>query len=74
MMEQVVFQLRVNQRVNTPNGPGIVQGRMVEDGETIILVSHDPKNPAVSAAVREKFITGIWVLQRYPLAQIQPMT
>ena len=69
-MDQVIFQLRVNQTVNTPNGPGIVQGRMEEDGETIILVSHDPKNPLVSEAVREKFITGIWVLRKYPLAQV----
>lgn len=72
-MDQVIYQLRVNQTVNTPNGPGVIQGRMVEDGETIILVAHDPNNPSVSSVVREKFIKRVWVLQRYPLAQITPI-
>jgi len=72
-MSEIIYQLRVNQAVNTPNGPGIIQGRLVEAGETKILVSHDPKNPLVSEAVREKFITGIWVLQKYPVAQVTPI-
>jgi len=72
-MNEIIYQLRVNQAVNTPNGPGIIQGRMVEAGETKILVSHDPKNQQVAESVREKFITGIWVLQKYPVAQVTPI-
>lgn len=70
---EIIYQLRVNQRINTPNGPGIIQGRMLEGGETRILVAHNPKDPAVAESVREKFLTGIWVLQKYPLSQITPI-
>lgn len=72
MMGETVYQLRVNQRVNTPNGPGVIQGRMVEDGRTLILVAHDPKDPKISERMREKFTGGIWILLRYPLDQITP--
>ena len=57
--------MRVNSRVMTPNGPGIVQGRLVEDGETRIIVSHNPNEPGVADAVRERFLHGIWVLWNY---------
>lgn len=72
-MSDTVYQLRVNQTVNTPNGPGVIQGRLVENGHTVILVSHNPKNPNVADVVREKFLTGVWVLQGYPLDQITPV-
>lgn len=72
-MSDTVFQLRVNQRVTTPNGPGVIQGRMDGDGgQPIILVSHDPEDPQVAESVRENFLRGIWVLREYPLDQITP--
>lgn len=63
--------IRVNSHVMTPNGPGIVQGRLVENGETRIIVSHNPNEPGVAETVRERFLRGIWVLWNYGVDDLQ---
>lgn len=72
MVGEAIFQLRINQTVNTPNGPGIVQGRMVEGGQTLIIINHDPKDPRVSEIVKKDFIKGVSIQRRYTVSQITP--
>lgn len=74
MDEPVVFELRTFQRVMTPNGPGIIQGRMVEKGETLIIVSHEPHDPEVSEGVRRDFLAGVWIRRFYRLDQLRPIS
>ena len=62
--------LQFHQRVNTPNGPGLVQGFEIDSEK--IIVSHDPHDPAVAEVVKEDFIRGIWVLRRYTPEQLEP--
>ncbi|MEJ5201399.1 MAG: hypothetical protein WHV66_04115 [Anaerolineales bacterium] len=58
--------------VQTPNGMGIVQGRLVEDGKPgRILVSHDPHDPDLPEEMRALSHGGIWVLWAYEPEQIQ---
>lgn len=65
-------ELYLNQKVRTPNGEGLVAGRIVElrDPDALnpveveaILVSHVP--PLAGAA-------GMWTLAAYPPEQVQP--
>jgi hypothetical protein len=65
-------ELYLNQKVRTPNGEGLVAGRIVEMHDsgalnpvevTSILVSHVP--PLAGAA-------GMWTLAAYPPEQVIP--
>ncbi|GAP11776.1 hypothetical protein BECAL_02969 [Bellilinea caldifistulae] len=62
--------------VRTPNGPGLVQGRLVEkDGlPGRILVSHDPHDPQLPEEMRALSHGGIWVLWAYEPEQIEVVT
>ena len=74
-MNETVYQLRINQTVETPHGKAIVQGRMVDDdGKTFILVSYDPKDPELPDEVRQAYKGGIWILYSYPLEDIKPIS
>lgn len=62
-----------HQSVMTPNGPGTVQGRLVEKDETIkILVSHDPRKTKLPPQLMEKYHGGPWVLWAYPPEDVTP--
>lgn len=57
-----------HQPVNTPNGPGIVQGKSIKPGEPDrILVSHSTKTNPNYTHVR-----GIWVLKTYLPEEVTP--
>ncbi len=60
--------LQFHQKVNTPNGPGLVQGYEIDTEK--IIVSHDPHDPGVAELVKEDFIRGIWILRRYTPEQL----
>ena len=65
------MKLRLHQRIMTPNGPGLVQGRLVAEGKPDkILVSHKPKEVAPDVIPLGLYAGGIWVLIAYPEAQI----
>jgi len=74
MDEPVVYELRTFQRVMTPNGPGIIQGRMVEKGETLIIVSHQPHDPEVSEEVKRDLLARVWIRRFYRLDQLRPIS
>lgn len=59
--------------VRTPNGIGLVQGRLIEkDGKAgRILVSHDPHDPILPEEMRSLSYGGIWVLWAYDPEQIE---
>lgn len=72
-----VRMFRVNDTVHTPNGIGIVQGRLwsQEDGTIKILVSHNPKSPDLGPELREKMGDkgaqhSLWVLHAYEPSQV----
>ena len=69
-----VFTLHVNDKVSTPNGPGIIQGRMVKDGQTLIIIAHSPHDPEVSDEVKHDLIRDVWIRRFYTLDQIKPFT
>jgi len=69
-----VFTLHVNDKVSTPNGPGIIQGRMVKDGQTLIIIAHSPHDPDVSSEVKRDVIRDVWIRRFYTLDQIKPFT
>ena len=67
--------MRINDTVLTPNGVGIVQGRLVENGEPgRILVSHDPGLPTLPEDIRAQSQGGPWVLHAYEPDQVQLYT
>jgi len=73
----VSISLHVNQDVQTPNGPGVIWGRMVDGGQTRILIAHDPKSldalaPGV-VEVLKHYRGGPCVLWKYPIKQITPI-
>lgn len=61
--------LTFHQAVNTPNGRGIVQGRLVAQGKPDkILVSHSTKdNPNFT------HVKGIWALEAYLPEEVTPI-
>jgi len=65
--------MTLGQKVNTPNGAGLYQGRMYSDGGVYLMVSHSP-----SAEIdKEKcmaywYAGGIWKLAGYDAAQVTP--
>jgi hypothetical protein len=63
--------LTFHQTVQTPNGPGIIQGVLHEkDKPDRIIVSHSWQTAAQAGLVSGK-INGIWNLQHYALEDIQ---
>ena len=73
-MFETIYQLRVNQTVETPHGRAVIQGRMVDrEGRTRILVSHDPTNPLLPEEIMRTYKGGIWVLWSYPMEDIKPI-
>jgi hypothetical protein len=63
--------LRFHQLVYTPNGPGLVTGRLVKPGEPDrILVSHDPADVSDEAKQAGKWRGGPTVLLAYLPEQI----
>lgn len=63
----------LNQEVKTPNGPGIIQGCMKEDGEELIIIFHSRTDPRVSEKVRLDRLPGIMIRRFYPVSQLEPM-
>lgn len=58
--------------VMTPNGVGIVQGRLIENGQPgRILVSHDPRLPGLPEEIRKQSMGGPWVLHAYEPGQVR---
>ena len=73
--------IRFHQTVQTPNGPGIVQGRChihLDDGaiQERIIISH-PKNMPTQAADQSRLtsgkINGIWHLYHYDPQELTPL-
>lgn len=60
----------LNQQVNTPNGPGIIQGCMKDNGEELIIVFHSRSDPRVSERVKKDHIPGIMIRQFYTRNQL----
>lgn len=63
----------LNQTVMTPNGPGIVQGRLwsKENGTIKIMVSHDPKCTELTAETREAAQGRMWLLWMYEVGDVR---
>lgn len=63
---------RLNDTVKTPNGPGIVQGRLWNktNGTIKLIVSHDPKSPGLPEAIRAASKACMWVLYEYNLSDV----
>lgn len=62
--------MRLHDTVQTPNGVGIVQGALVEEGETTkILVSHDPRQ--ANNEMKQNWRGGPWILFAYGPSEIQ---
>lgn len=57
-----------NQTVSTPNGPGVYQGVMYDDGARYALVAHRPGTEINLDHVQRAWAYpgGIWVLAEYP--------
>ena len=72
-MSEIIYQLKLNQDVQTPNGPGVIQGRMVVNDQTQILVAHDPKKVNLPDGLMRLYRGGIWVLNSYPIEQVTPL-
>jgi hypothetical protein len=61
-----MINLVLNQPVVTPNGPGVVVGRLVDGVKTDILVSHDPQK--LPEAIRNSsLILDNRIIIRYPV-------
>lgn len=59
---------RVNDTVETPNGRGVVQGRMKDpEGNLRVLVAHD-RNPSRPHTL---VVTGLWKLVDYGLDEVK---
>ena len=59
---------RINAIVNTPNGQGVVQGRMRDvDGNLRVLVAHD-RNPSRPHTL---VVVGLWKLMEYEVELVQ---
>ena len=58
---------RVNEEVRTPNGCGVVQGRLwnKENGTIKILVAHHSKCAALTPEMRAAAEGRVWVLWAY---------
>jgi hypothetical protein len=66
----------INQKVITPNGPGVYQGRMYSDGEVTAMVSHAPKAEIDKDKARWAYGDGhgIWFLCGYPESEVTDAT
>jgi hypothetical protein len=63
---------RFHQVVETPNGDGVIQGRLNEsDGSIRILVSHKP-HPTLPDSLMRSWRGGPWILYAYDLKDIHP--
>jgi hypothetical protein len=74
-MESKQQAFRVHETVNTPNGNGVIIGRMDppdSEGETWLIISHKPGSvdPASREGVRISKVGVVWDLWRYPLSKI----
>lgn len=74
------MNLQFHQIVRTPNGPGIIQGRILRrlsDGSTQerVIVSHRKTLPAYPAENRltSGQIKGIWDLYHYDPQELTPL-
>ena len=73
--------MRFHQRVQTPNGPGIIQGWLShrnEAGElerTKLIVSHEPKMPIMFSdrMFPAATIQGVWTLAAYEPDQVKEL-
>jgi hypothetical protein len=63
--------LTFHQTVQTPNGPGIIQGVLRKSGEPDrIIISHS-REVAFRAGLISGQIGGIWHLQHYALEEVE---
>jgi hypothetical protein len=66
--------LTINQSVLTPNGYGVYQGKLYEDGEVLAMVAHKPGTPINLDKVRRAYGVpgrGIWDLVAYPMVEVR---
>jgi hypothetical protein len=72
-MTDEILKIKVNDIVQTPYGPGVVQGRLVERDGSIggILISHDPRKVTLPDELLAHWKGGPWVLWSYPLEQLR---
>jgi hypothetical protein len=71
-----VTRLKIYQPVQTPNGRGLIQGRLVMNGNMIrILVSHRPNAvpPEVLNFGHYSYMGGPFVLVHYDPDEIEPV-
>jgi hypothetical protein len=69
-------RLKIYQPVQTPNGRGLVQGRLVENGNMIrILVSHRPDAvpPEILNFGNYPYMGGPFVLVHYDPDEVEPV-
>ena len=61
-----------HQTINTPNGPGIVQGGMFSHGQELIGVSHPPKAQVDQSKCAAIYGVpgGMWILAYYPKDEV----
>lgn len=74
MTDTIIYQLKQNQDVQTPIGPGVIQGKMVEpDGSLLIIVFHDPRK--VQLPEEDLFLLrgGLMVRRFYRPGQLTPL-
>jgi hypothetical protein len=71
-MSEICF----HDKVITPNGPGIVQGLLTQNGRESILISHDPKDEKFKEVYGSPLLPGehqsVWVLYAYAPGKVQP--
>lgn len=62
--------MRLHEKVQTPDGVGLVQGQMVDarSGKRLVLVSF-PAGHAAAAAFEALSAGGIWVLAAYEIKE-----
>jgi len=69
-------RLKLYEIVQTPNGRGLIQGRLVENGNMVrILVSHRPNAvpPEILSFGHYPYMGGPFVLCHYSLDEVEPI-
>lgn len=65
---------KTNDTVNTPNGPGVVQGILHGDGEYLVMVAHPPTAPVnfdlCKGHLGNNDGRGNWIMCMYLMSEV----